>query len=298
MPLLLSETRAEYRPNQETAENGPAGRLVQFPVTRGPQLTEDELVRLWEGQRFPREALRTRQGEALQVVHPGRRNHGAGPDFLDAVIADESCRLLKGDVELHVRAADFVSHGHHLDPRYDNVVLHVVFHEGTGGSTLLRCGRRAAIVALAPWVPAPARPAQPASWSEPCRSVIALDGWPQVAQLLSHLGQMRFRQKQARFANALSRAGANQVLYEGILRTLGYSSNQEPFVRLARLLPYERLHSARSVKASSKPKLCSWEARASFRYVVLRPGHRRTSPAWRSAGRASAVPSFPSVSGI
>jgi len=256
MPLLLRERRAQYQgadePEEarEGAENAGAGALlIEFPAAAEPHLREDELVRLWEGQRFPREALRTRQGEALQVVHRGRRNLGAGPDFLDAIIADGRGRLLKGDVELHVRASAFVAHGHHLDPRYDNVVLHVVFHDDAGEPTLLRCGRRAAVVALAPWVARRAEQlrlwlAQPSSWTEPCRSAIACGGWPEVGEMLSHLGQMRFRQKQARFAGALRRQGANQALYEGILRTLGYSRNQETFARLAHLLPYERLRQA------------------------------------------------------
>ncbi|MCJ7491211.1 MAG: DUF2851 family protein [Dehalococcoidia bacterium] len=256
MPLLLRERRAQYQgadePEEarEGAENAGAGALlIEFPAAAEPHLREDELVRLWEGQRFPREALRTRQGEALQVVHRGRRNLGAGPDFLDAIIADGRGRLIKGDVELHVRASAFVAHGHHLDPRYDNVVLHVVFHDDAGEPTLLRCGRRAAVVALAPWVARRAEQlrlwlAQPSSWTEPCRSAIACSGWPEVGEMLSRLGQMRFRHKQARFAGALRRQGANQALYEGILRTLGYSRNQETFARLAHLLPYERLRQA------------------------------------------------------
>lgn len=233
----------------EEARQDAGGLLIEFPAAAEPRLREDELVRLWEGQRFPREALRTRQGEALQVVHRGRRNLAAGPDFLESVIADERGRLLRGDVELHVRASAFEAHGHHLDPRYDNVVLHVVFHDDTGEPTLLRCGRRVAVVALAPWVARRAEQlrlwlAQPSSWSEPCRSAIACGGWLEVAKVLSRLGQMRFRQKKARFAGALRREGANQALYEGILRTLGYSRNQEAFARLAQLLPYERLRGA------------------------------------------------------
>jgi hypothetical protein len=242
---VLRETRPEYAEQPE--EDEAAGRILEFPAPAEPRLREEELVHLWQGQRFPREALRTRQGDLLQVIHPGRRNPVAGPDFRHAVIADQHGRLLRGDVELHVRATDFAAHGHHRDRRYDNVILHVVFHDDGPGFTLLACGRRTPVVALAPWVARRAEElrlwlAQPSSFSEPCRSAVALGGWPEVARLLNRLGQMRFRQKQARFAAALRREGANQALYEGILRVLGYSRNQEPFARLARLVPYERLH--------------------------------------------------------
>ena len=58
---------------------------------------------------------------------PGRRNGGAGPDFLDASVDVEGRGLLRGDVEIHVRARDWMSHGHHRDPAYNGVVLHVVW---------------------------------------------------------------------------------------------------------------------------------------------------------------------------
>ncbi|HWO72595.1 MAG TPA: DUF2851 family protein, partial [Dehalococcoidia bacterium] len=49
-------------------------------------LTEAELSLIWEGQRFPPEALRAVDGRAVEVVHPGRRGGVSGPDFLDAVV--------------------------------------------------------------------------------------------------------------------------------------------------------------------------------------------------------------------
>jgi hypothetical protein len=254
MPLLLAEQRESYetRAVGEPAKGAcpkeaaiDSGLLLDFPASE-PHLHEEELVRLWEGQRFPREALRLRDGQGLQVIYRGRRNLSAGPDFLSALIADERGCLLKGDVELHVRSSSFVAHGHHLDPRYDNLILHVVFHDDVGTPTVLRCGRRVAVVALAPWVARRAEElrlwlAQPSVWSEPCRSAVATSGWPDVRALLERLGQMRIRQKQARFAADLRRQGANQTLYEGLLKALGYSRNEESFFRLARALPCEEL---------------------------------------------------------
>ena len=102
--------------------------LIGDPVARygGPPLSEADLVRLWEGQRFPPEALVNREGLALRVVYRGRPAGGPGPDFRDAVIAAGG-QEWRGDVELHVAASAFRQHGHHRDPAYDNVVLHVVF---------------------------------------------------------------------------------------------------------------------------------------------------------------------------
>ena len=223
--------------------------LVAARPSAPPVLREEELAQLWEGQRFPPGALKTRRGEALQVVYRGRRSPGAGPDFADAIIADDRGRLLKGDVELHVRASDFRGHGHHHDTRYDNLVLHVVFEDDEGEDTRLLSGRRVAVVALAPWVARREEQlrlwlAQPALWEEPCRGAVARLGETEVRETVSRLGRLRFHQKQSCFAAALGRAGASQVFYEGLLRALGYSQNAESFAALARLLPYERLRTA------------------------------------------------------
>ena len=103
-----------------------------------PPLSEATLSRLWAGQRFPASALVTRQGAPLRVLRPGRRGRGPGPDYRDALIAAPSGRLLRGDVELHVRASDFRRHGHHRDARYNGVVLHVVFEDDDADETPLR----------------------------------------------------------------------------------------------------------------------------------------------------------------
>lgn len=213
-----------------------------------PPLREEELAQLWDGQRFPADALRTREGELLQVVYRGRRNGGAGPDFQDAIVADSRGRLLKGDIELHVSAGSFRDHGHHLDARYNRLILHVVFHDDINENTMLANGRRVAVVALAPWVARRSDQlrfwlARPSHAVEPCHDTVARLGKPAVETLLLRLGRMRFRQKQAAFRSALMRMGANQALYEGILRTLGHSRNSEAFTALATVLPYEQLHS-------------------------------------------------------
>src|SRR6266550_1106751 len=127
-------------------------RPVRF-ARRGdrPALREVELVRLWESQQLPPEALVTDTGDELHVVYRGRHGAGPGPDFRDAILGTADARLLKGDIELHVRSSDFRRHGHHLDRAYLRLALHVVFmHDG--GPTELMDGRIIPTVALERWV--------------------------------------------------------------------------------------------------------------------------------------------------
>jgi hypothetical protein len=234
---------------EEAAPSRPAGgRPAAYPG-----FSEEDLARLWEGLRFPPQALATRDGQRLRVVYRGRRGAGPGPDFRDAVIATGG-EPRRGDVELHLRASAFRHHGHHHDHRYDDVILHLVFEDDEGEDTPLACGRRAPVVALAPWVARRSGElgrwlARPALWEEPCRRAAERLGREAVVGTVERLGELRFHEKERRFALALASEDPEQVLYAGLLAALGYSQNQEAFTVLARLLPHRRLR--RALAASS-----------------------------------------------
>ena len=89
-------------------------------------MTEKLLQFLWQFQYFSQSELLTTAGEPLQVLHPGFINKNGGPDFLHARIRAGNT-LLAGSVELHLKASGWKQHRHHLDPKYGNVVLHVVY---------------------------------------------------------------------------------------------------------------------------------------------------------------------------
>jgi len=221
--------------------------LIAEPAApyRGLSLSEADLVRLWEGQRFPAGALLSREGLALRVAYRGRLAGGPGPDFRDAVITAGG-QERRGDVELHVAASAFRQHGHHRDPAYDNVVLHVVFWDDERGETRLACGRSVPTLALAPWV---ARRAdelrrwlgRPARWQEPCRTALVRLGPATVAAVLEEAGDARFREKADAFTAAMAAVEEQEVLYRGLLEGLGYSLNRDPFRRLAEALPWQAL---------------------------------------------------------
>ncbi|HEX6432345.1 MAG TPA: DUF2851 family protein [Niastella sp.] len=89
-------------------------------------MTERLLQYLWQFQYFNKQALILDNGDAFQIIHPGRYNTNQGPDFLEAKIKIEDT-LWVGHVELHIKASDWFRHAHQLDRNYDNVVLHVVW---------------------------------------------------------------------------------------------------------------------------------------------------------------------------
>jgi hypothetical protein len=201
--------------------------------------------------------LATRDGQRLRVVYRGRASGGPGPDYRDAIIA-AAPGLLHGDIELHVRSSDFRRHGHHRDAAYNGVALHVVLWQDEAGQTVLASGRCVPVVALADWAEGRARQIRawlerPVLWQEPCRTSIARLGTREVGAALERLGDERFREKAAAFAQQLSGRPAAEVLWQGLLEALGYGGDRQAFRALAESLPWAELSSLiRPLPASAR----------------------------------------------
>jgi len=189
---------------------------------------------------------------------------------------------LKGDVELHVRASDFRRHGHHHDPAYNRLALHLVFWPDEPEDTMLASGRRVPVAALAPWVERRREEIhrwleQPPLWQEPCRSAPSRMGDEAVAAVLDRLGDIRFRWRTAELRRALAQQDRDEALYCALLEALGYGGNREAFLELARRLPWPALRGL----LLDVPL----QDRAAAALEVLAEAARRPPAlAWRTAG--------------
>ena len=107
-------------------------------------LAERELTALWLLGRVPEDAL------PWPLLRPGRAGRGAGPDVREACFLTAGGLPRAGDVEVHLRASDFARHGHHRDPAYDGVLLHLVWEDDQGEPVRRAGGRRPPTVAAGP----------------------------------------------------------------------------------------------------------------------------------------------------
>lgn len=87
---------------------------------------EDLLHYIWKFRLFNNNNLRTADGSLLRIISPGLHHHHAGPDFQNAKLQIGET-IWAGNVEIHIRASDWIRHNHQHDPAYNNVILHVVY---------------------------------------------------------------------------------------------------------------------------------------------------------------------------
>ncbi len=105
-------------------------------------MREEFLHFLWRTRRFDFLNLQTTDGDKIDVLDFGTYNTNAGPDFLEAKINIKDITWA-GNIEMHIKASDWLAHQHQNDKQYANVILHVVY-EGdvpikTNGGDNLPC---------------------------------------------------------------------------------------------------------------------------------------------------------------
>lgn len=193
----------------------------------------------WEHRLFPPGAVTTVDGLPLRIIHPGRRNTDAGPDFFNARI-EIAGRQWVGNVEIHVRASDWLRHHHDTDPAYDSVILHVV-----DVSDRIICRSNGEPI---PQMVLPRRPdletryrslVERADLDLPCAPMIGAIDPLRRRSWLTSLTFERLYEKEQRIEELRSRLGGDyeQATYVTVARGLGFSVNADPFERLALATP-------------------------------------------------------------
>lgn len=91
-------------------------------------MREDLLHFIWKYKKLQLEDLVTSENETMKIVDVGTHNHLSGPDFFNSKV-DINNQLWAGNVEIHLKSSDWFAHNHEQDPKYNNVILHVVWED-------------------------------------------------------------------------------------------------------------------------------------------------------------------------
>ncbi|PKD43623.1 DUF2851 family protein [Rhodohalobacter barkolensis] len=115
--------------------------------------SESLLQWIWENLEFNGANLQSNTGDEIEIFDPGKKNHGAGPDFLHANIKIGGIRFY-GHVEVHNHEKEWFEHCHHKDENFNSVVLHVVLESGDK-PTVTSDGYRPALLNLKSYLSKP-----------------------------------------------------------------------------------------------------------------------------------------------
>ncbi|NQT21177.1 MAG: DUF2851 family protein [Planctomycetes bacterium] len=216
----------------------------------------ERLVRcFWFDQDFATDDLRTADGRKLRVLSPGWWNLEAGPDFRNAVVRLANEPIVKGDVELHVDASAWYGHGHHEDPAYNSVILHVALRNDSGEPAVCNAaGQNVPQFILEPYLTAAvgelAEAVNPEDYPETsdsstglCNAAIrekAVDGhW--LGMFFDYAGDQRALARMRRWEHLFDTIGGEAAIQCGVMEALGFKKNKSQFALLARLAPPAKL---------------------------------------------------------
>lgn len=223
-----------------------------------PEVPETFVHDLWATQKFDPSHLTTTAGEPIEILDPGQYNTDSGPDFRLARLRIGEV-LWCGDVEIHLRSANWVEHGHHNDPRYNGVVLHVSFLSDLWTGSLLRAdGTRLPELILYSRLDRPLRSLLYAFHTSAESPVPCLPQWPLIPEAvrntyIDELGWERIEERRTEIVReAETGIPLTEILHERLFAGLGYAKNTGPMRELARRLPLETcrmVHDATDLEA-------------------------------------------------
>ncbi len=223
------------------------------PAVRVSQLPESLIHDIWRHQEFDNGTLKSVSGDPIVVHHPGESNPDTGPDFLNARVRIDST-LWIGDVEIHRTSGEWFQHGHHNDPRYNSVVLHVSLGRDLWTGSVVRAdGTTTPELVLGPFLRERLRVLLVRFRRNNSESIICSQEWSRVPDAIlepwiRHLSAVRLRRRSEEIRQAHSRTGdPDELLYRRFLRALGYAKNQDAMHELAQRVP---LSVVRSVETS------------------------------------------------
>ena len=103
---------------------------------------ESQLYSVWKKQNF-KSTLKTYSGDKIEVLDAGTENNDCSrPDFKHARVRIGNL-VFVGDIEIDPTYQDWKSHGHHIDKKYNKVILHAAFQNNANhGYVYTREGRK------------------------------------------------------------------------------------------------------------------------------------------------------------
>jgi predicted nucleic acid-binding protein len=200
---------------------------------------EQLLQYVWKHRLLPLGQLLTTDGRVVEVIDPGLHNRSnQGPDFFNSKVRIGGT-LWVGNVEVHLRSADWYAHHHDRDAAYNNVVLHVV--EEADADVLTEDGHYLPQLVLR----------VPAEVSDNYQALLSTDHYPPCYQIIPSLSPLmvhawmaalqteRLEQKTEAIAERARRLDGSweDAYFVTLARNYGFGINGDAFEQWALNVP-------------------------------------------------------------
>ncbi len=203
-------------------------------------MKEEFLHYLWKYRLYDADNLYDNNGNKITVRHPGEYNRDSGPDFFNARVITDGTEWA-GNVEIHVKASHFYSHGHNDDHAFDNVILHVVAENdrkvfNAAGQEIITAELRYDPSLYRNYTDLVNNPSVIA-----CQGEISLIDSFFLRHWLNALAVERVQEKSESAGRILAETGNDweETFYRVLSRYFGFRVNTEPFEMLATAIPYK-----------------------------------------------------------
>lgn len=210
---------------------------------------ENQIQAIWADQSLPQDALHSTDGQQIRVEFPGWLNKGAGPDFREVRVNIGENEYF-GAVEVHLNSSGWYSHQHHLDPAYNAVVLHVVLYNDTDKAILREDGHSIPQLELASIL----RQHTALTKDEAKHHLQNYDQLPgrcgiiaqqgdvsSLKRLIARAAEQRIQNKTRLVLARWNEQEPEELLFQLIFKSLGFSAYAQSFEELAQLYPFQSL---------------------------------------------------------
>ena len=185
--------------------------------------------------------LTTVAGELLTITTSGNYLQQAGPDFFNAQIVIGNQKWA-GNVEIHIKSSDWYLHHHEKDANYDSVILHVVWEHDT--PVFRKDNSEIPVLELKNYVSSAVLAnykalTSPKSWIY-CENQIATVDRFVLQNWQERLFFERLERKAIPIEQLLSTTENDweAVLFCMLAKNFGLNTNGEPFLKLAKSIPF------------------------------------------------------------
>ena len=225
------------------------GKINKMEVAEAPGLygtlkIEEKLIqRIWHDQEFIKENPQTTEGKTLEIISPGNWNLAEeGPDFKDAELSFDG-NVISGDIEIHFDEKDWRKHGHHQDPAYAKVILHVVLYPAQNSKQTPAANRMGKIptLVLLPYllksIEEYAEDAAVEKLAGMTSTSSIPESFPGNWDETRKMARERWKQKCLYAEKRLDNAGWEVACHQWFLEVLGYRRNRAPMAKIALRFP-------------------------------------------------------------